>query len=122
MQSTKIIKVLVVEDEPLIGMIIKDFLGGFGYSVVGPIEILKAAVLLAATEQIDVAVVDINISELVATAVADKLIEREIPFLFVSGYEKMRGTRYASIPLLRKPFAPEDLHDAVERVLRGGRS
>ena len=61
-------------------MIIKDFLGGFGYSVVGPIEILKAAGLLAATEQIDVAAVDINISELLATAVADKFIEREIPF------------------------------------------
>jgi hypothetical protein len=36
----------------------------------------------------------------------------------VSGHERMRGTRYASIPFLRKPFAPEDLHDAVERVLR----
>ncbi len=84
------------------------------------IKVLVVAVLLAATEQIDVAVVDINISGLVATAVADKLIERKIPFLFVSGYEKMRGTRYASIPLLRKPFAPEDLHGAVERVLRGG--
>ena len=75
--------------------------------------------LLAATEQIDVAVVDINISGQVATAVADRLIDREIPFLFVSGYEKMRGTRYASIPLLRKPFEHEDLHNAVERVLRG---
>ena len=99
-------------------MAIEDFLGGFGCSVVGPIENLKAAVLLAATEQFDVAVIDINISGQVATAVTDKLIEREIPFLFVSGYETMRGTRYASIPFLRKPFTPEDLHHAVERVLR----
>jgi two-component SAPR family response regulator len=118
MQPAKIIRVLVVEDEPLIGMIVENFLGDFGYSVVGPIENLKAAVLLAATEQVDVAVVDINIAGQIATAVADKLIEREIPFLFVSGYEKMRGTRYASIPFLRKPFTPEDLHEAVERVLR----
>jgi DNA-binding NarL/FixJ family response regulator len=56
-----------------------NFLGDLGYSVVGPIENLKAAVLLAATEQIDVAVVDINISGQVATAVADRLIERRIP-------------------------------------------
>jgi two-component SAPR family response regulator len=117
MQSAKNIRVLVVEDEALIGMIIEDFLGGFGYSVVGPIENLEAAIFLAATEQIDVAVVDINISGQVATAVAEKLIERKIPFLFVSGYEKMRGTRYASIPFLRKPFTPEDLHDAIKRVL-----
>ena len=108
----------MVEDEALIGMLIEDFLGGFGYSVVGPIENLEAAIFLAATEQIDVAVVDINISGQVATAVAEKLIERHIPFLFVSGYEKMRGTRYASIPLPRKPFTPEDLRDAVQRVLR----
>jgi DNA-binding response OmpR family regulator len=117
MQATKIIRVLVIEDEAIVGMMIEDFLGDFGYSVVGPIENLQAAILLAATEQIDVAVVDINISGQVATAVADKLIDREIPFLFVSGYEKMRGTRYASIPLLRKPFEPEDLRDAIERVL-----
>ena len=118
MQATKTIRVLVIEDEALVGMMIEDSLGDFGYSVVGPIENLQAAILLAATEQIDVAVVDINISGEIATAVADKLIEREIPFLFVSGYEKMRGNRYASIPLLRKPFEPEDLRDAVERVLR----
>jgi DNA-binding NarL/FixJ family response regulator len=60
-------------------MSIENFLGDLGYSVVGPIENLKAAVLLAATEQIDVAVVDINISGQVATAVADRLIERRIP-------------------------------------------
>jgi len=118
MQSAKNIRVLVVEDEALVGIIMEDFLGDFGYSVVGPIENMQAAILLAATEKIDVAVVDINISGQVATAVADKLIEREIPFLFISGYEKMRGERYASIPLLRKPFEPEDLRDAIERVLR----
>ena len=118
MQATKTKRVLVIEDEAFVGMMIEEFLGDFGYSVVGPIENLQAAILLAATEQIDVAVVDINISGHVATAVADKLIERDIPFLFVSGYEKMRGTRYASIPLLRKPFEPEDLRDAIERVLR----
>ena len=120
MQVTKTKRVLVIEDEAFVGMMIEDFLGDFGYSVVGPIENLQAAILLAATEQIDVAVVDINISGHVATAVADKLIEREIPFLFISGYEKMRGAHYAAIPLLRKPFEPEDLHDAVERVLRRG--
>jgi response regulator RpfG family c-di-GMP phosphodiesterase len=66
-QATKKIRVLVIEDEALVGMMIEDFLGDFGYSVVGPIENLEAAVFLAATEHIDVAVVDINISGQVAT-------------------------------------------------------
>lgn len=119
MQSArnKAIRVLVVEDEALIGMIIEDFLGEVGYTVIGPIENLKAAVLLAATEKIDVAVVDINIAGGVATAVADNLIERNIPFLFVSGFEKMNGTKFASVPLLRKPFTHENLHSAVEHAL-----
>ena len=77
MQATKTKKVLVIEDEALVGIMMEDFLGDFGYSVVGPIENMQAAVFLAATEQIDVAVVDINISGQIASAVADKLIERE---------------------------------------------
>jgi len=108
----------VVEDEALVGIMMEDFLSDFGYSVVGPIENMQATIFLAATEQIDIAVVDINISGQVATAVADKLIDRKILFSFVSGYEKMRGARYASTPLLRKPFEPEDIRDAIERVLR----
>jgi two-component SAPR family response regulator len=111
-------RVLVVEDEAIVGIMIEDFHGDFGYSVVGSVKNMQTAALLAATEKIDVAVVNINISGQAATAVADNLIERGIPFLFVSGYEKMRGARYAPIPLLRKPFEPEDLHDAVGRVLR----
>ena len=94
------------EREALVEMMVEDFLGDFGYSVVEPIETLQATILLAATEKIDVAVVDINTSGKVATAVVDKLIEREIPFLLISGYENMRGTRYASIPSLRRPFDP----------------
>ena len=118
MQSTKLMRALVIENEPLIGMIIENFICDFGYSVVGPIENMKAAALLAATEKVDVAVVEIKISGQVATAVADTLIERKIPFLFVSGSEKMHSTRYASILFLRKPFTPEDLHYAIIRVLR----
>ena len=41
MQATKAIRVLVIEDEALVGMVIEDFLGDFGYSVVGPIENLQ---------------------------------------------------------------------------------
>ena len=47
MQVTKTKRVLVIEDEAFVGMMIEDFLGDFGYSVVGPIENLQAAILLA---------------------------------------------------------------------------
>ena len=111
-------RILVIEDEPLIGMIFEQFLGDYGYSVIGPIENLKAAELLAATEEVDAAVVDVNISGEAATTVADKLIARKIPFIFVSGYDRTLGLRYASIPFLRKPLPPEELHFELDKLLR----
>ena len=112
--SKRPVRILVVEDEPLIAIMLEEALSEFGYTVVGPVENLKAAVHLAATEQLDTAVVDINIAGHVADAVADKLLDRNIPFLFVSGYARNLGLRYADVPLLRKPFSFEDLQRAVE--------
>ncbi|MEI7806670.1 MAG: response regulator [Hyphomicrobiales bacterium] len=77
------IRVLVVEDEPLVAIMLEEALRDFGYAVVGPVENLKSAIQLAATERIDTAIVDINIDGQVATTVADRLMERGIPFLFV---------------------------------------
>jgi DNA-binding response OmpR family regulator len=110
-------RVLVLEDEAFIAMMLEDMLTESGYEVIGPIENLKSAIHLAASEQIDLAIVDINIDGQVADKVADKLMERRIPFLFVSGQEKTLGLRYGAIPLLRKPFLPEDLDDAIARLL-----
>lgn len=112
------IRVLVVEDEPLVAIMLEEALRDFGYAVVGPVENLKSAIQLAATERIDTAIVDINIDGQVATTVADRLMERGIPFLFVSGYARELGLRYRGIPLLSKPFTFTDLHHAIERRLR----
>jgi DNA-binding response OmpR family regulator len=111
-------RILVVEDEALIGLVFEQFLRDYGYSVIGPIENLKAAEFLAATEEIDAAVIDVNISGETATTVADKLIARKIPFLFVSGYDRMLGLRYATIPFLPKPFSPEELNFKLDELLR----
>lgn len=110
-------RVLVVEDEAFVAMMLEDMLKDSGYEVIGPVENLKPAIHLAESEAIDLAIVDINIDGQIADKVADKLMERHIPFLFVSGQEKMLGLRYGAIPLLRKPFLPEDLSDAIERLL-----
>lgn len=110
-------RVLVVEDEPLIAIMLDEALSDFGYTVVGPVENLKAAIQLAASERIDTAVVDVNIDGQIADAVADKLLDRGIPFLFVSGYARQLGLRYANVPLLRKPFSFDDLHRAVDELL-----
>jgi DNA-binding response OmpR family regulator len=110
-------RILVVEDEPLVAIMLEEALEDSGYQVVGPVENLKPAIHLASCEQIDAAVVDINIDGAISGPVADKLMERGIPFIFVSGRDKDLGLRYGDVPLLRKPFSMADLHRAVAAVL-----
>jgi len=109
--------VLVVEDEPLVAIMLEDALQDFGYQVVGPVENLKAAVQLAGSERLDAAVLDINIDGIISDTVADQLMARGIPFLFVSGYERDLGLRFGHVPLLRKPFTTDDLHRAVAALV-----
>lgn len=114
---TAVRRILVVDDEPMVAIMLEDALQEFGYQVVGPVENLRSAVQLAGSERIDAAIVDINIDGQVSDAVADKLIERGIPFIFASGYARANGLRYAQVPLLRKPFSVEDLQRALEAIL-----
>ena len=111
------LRVLVVEDEPLVAIMLEDALQDFGYQVIGPVENLKAAIHLAGTERLDTAVLDINIDGTISDAVADKLMARGIPFLFVSGYARDLGLRFGDVPLLRKPFTTDDLHRAVAALV-----
>jgi len=111
------LRVLVVEDEPLVAIMLEDALQDFGYQVVGPVENLKAAIQLVGSERLDAAVLDINIDGAISDAGADKLMTRGIPFLFVSGYARDLGLRYGTVPLLRKPFTTNDLHRAVAALV-----
>jgi DNA-binding response OmpR family regulator len=106
-------------EEPLIAIMLEDALSDFGYHVIGPAENLKAAVYLAATENLDAAVVDINIDGEIAEAVADKLMERGIPFVFISGRFRAFKLTFGGIPLLQKPFTSDDLHSTIMRLLQG---
>jgi DNA-binding response OmpR family regulator len=116
--SAAVCRILVVDDEPMVAIMLEDALQEFGYQVVGPVENLRSAVQLAGSERLDAAIVDINIDGQMSDAIADKLMERGIPFIFVSGYPRTNGLRYSNVPLLRKPFSVEDLQRAIEAVLR----
>jgi DNA-binding response OmpR family regulator len=111
-------RILVVEEEPTIAIMLDDALSDFGYHVLGPVENLKAAIYLAATEHIDAAVVDSNFDGQIADAVADKLTERGIPFVFVNGHIRMFSLNYCEIPPLQKPFTTDDLQRTIMRLLQ----
>jgi DNA-binding response OmpR family regulator len=107
---------LVVEAEPLVAIVLESALTDLGYQVLGLVKILKAATYLAATKHIDAAVVDTNIGGQIAEVVADKLIERAIPIVFIIGRSRMFSLHYSAIPRLQKPFTIDDLYRAITRL------
>jgi CheY-like chemotaxis protein len=104
-------RVLLVEDEPLVGMMIEDMLEQLGHQVVAVAPRLPLALTMAAQLQFDLAMLDINLAGEESFPVADLLRQRGIPFFFVSGYGSpgLDNTTHGYARLLRKPFTPQDL-------------
>jgi CheY-like chemotaxis protein len=109
------LKVLIVEDESLVSMLIEDALADLGCRVVGVASGVDEALDKAATLPLDAAILDVNLHGKQTAAVAEILKRRGVPFLFATGYgvgglpDGFRNT-----PFLQKPFHEADL----ERVLR----
>ena len=80
------VKVLVVEDEPLISMLIEGILADQQSNVIGPFEKLQSALEAARSADIDIALLDINLQGSMVYPVAEALSARRIPFLLLSGY------------------------------------
>jgi CheY-like chemotaxis protein len=106
-------KVLILDDEPFIAMMLEEELATMGVQVVGPVNNLGSALLLAETSDLDGALLDLNINGAFVTEVADKLRIRGVPFVFVTGYDRPPGLRYRDVVLLRKPFSETELRFAL---------
>lgn len=109
-------RVLVVEDDAMIGLLLAETLTGLGYEVCG-IEATEAgAVAAAARLRPDLMIVDVNLAEGTGTAAMERITRAApVPHLFMSG-----RTQQAAMPgevLLSKPFREADLLRAIERAL-----
>ena len=112
-------RVLIVEDEALIAMLIEDMLLDFGCQVAGSAAQLEAALALAREGAFDFGIIDVNLGGTTAYPVAQVLRERGIPFAFVTGYGAAGlDPGFSDAPVLQKPFRGDDLA-AVVRRLRG---
>ncbi|MGH9808812.1 MAG: response regulator [Terriglobia bacterium] len=117
-RSVQRLRVLLVEDESLIGLLLEDMLVDLGHFVVGPVAHLEKAVEMARREAIDVAVLDININGEESYPIADALAARDIPFVFSSGYGKAGlPAPYRGHPTLQKPFHQDDLEKLLAKML-----
>ena len=101
--NLKGLRVLVVEDEMMVSMLIEDMLSDLGCTVVGPASRLDEAIELANRAEIDCAVLDVNLGGQPIFPLADLLRQKGAPFAFATGYGD------AGSPVLQKPFREGDL-------------
>jgi PAS domain S-box-containing protein len=98
-------RVLLVEDEALVAMMIQDWLTEAGHSVIGPISRASEALQAATEADYDAAILDINLGDGMAYPVADIVAKRGVPFVFVTGYEADTiDDRFTHVPILQKPI------------------
>jgi len=112
------LRVLVVEDELLVAMMLEEFLRGQGCVIVGPVPRVEPALKAAREEPIDAALLDVNLAGERVYPVAKALAERNVPFVFMTGYGRgMLPLEYADRPAVAKPCQLTQLIGALSAAL-----
>jgi DNA-binding NtrC family response regulator len=107
-------RILVVEDEPLIALMIEDTLADEGCKVIGPVGTVNAALAAIETNHLDGALLDINLKGVQSYAVADALALRGIPFILLTGYGASDiPEKYRACVVCDKPFSVQKLVEMV---------
>lgn len=111
-------RVLIVEDEPLIAMMLEDFLAALDLDIAGTADTSEAAIKLIETADVTAAVLDVNLRRGEKSwPVADALVARGTPFLFASGGDDSDiPPAYADHPVLPKPFTMDGITQALQRL------
>ncbi|HEV7226966.1 response regulator [Brevundimonas sp.] len=111
-------RVLVVEDESLVAMLLETMLEDMGCATVGPASTVDEGLRLATQERLDAALLDVNVAGTPVFAVAEALEARGIPLVFSTGYgegglpENWRGR-----PTVQKPFTEAVIRDALMKAM-----
>ena len=113
--------ILVVEDEYLVASMIMDAFEDAGAEIVGPVPSLRMALDLLNNEgiRVDAATLDVKLGGEEVFPLAERLEEEGIPFVFLTGYEcQFLPERFHGSPCLSKPFAPEEVVEALRPHLK----
>jgi CheY-like chemotaxis protein len=111
------LRVLLVEDEIMVALLLEDMLAELGCTVVGPVARLDKALGLARSEAYDLAFLDVNLDGEEVYPVVEAVAARDIPFVFVTGYGRA-GVRapYSDRPTLQKPFRRHELRQLLAEL------
>jgi CheY-like chemotaxis protein len=116
-------RVLIVEDDVMIRMLIEDMLGDLGFAVAAEASKVHEALAAVDSTAFDVAILDVNLSGETTGPVAEALAARGTPFVFATGYgEHGLPDQFRDRPLLKKPFQIESLRRMLETALAGAKA
>jgi CheY-like chemotaxis protein len=111
-------RILVVEDNYLLAILIAEVLELAGWQVIGPVGRLTEAIVIAASGGFEAALLDVNLDGEDVYPVAEVLNERQVPFAFLTGYDAKALQRpFCEQPMLGKPFKLAELIDMVARLI-----
>ena len=115
------LRVLVLEDEAIVLLMIEDLLAELGCTVVGPAGTVTEALALAEAGGFEAALLDLNLGRgETSYPVADLLAERQVPFAFVTGYSAdVLAPPHDGRPILEKPFWGDALSNVLKRLVEG---
>ncbi len=113
-------RVIIVEDELMLSLALEDMLTDRGHILAGSASNRVAAMKLAETADYDLAVLDVNLKGESIEPVADKIRERGVPIVFVTGYgERGVPERFRQCPVVAKPYVEADMIAAIDRASVG---
>jgi len=110
------LRVLIVEDEPIVAMCLEDILETLGCAIVGPAGRLSEGLILAESATIGAAILDINLGGERSTPIAAALQLRGVPFAFASGYG-VAPEGFDAAPLIEKPYSDDDIASTLRLLL-----
>jgi DNA-binding response OmpR family regulator len=112
-------RILIVEDEMMIAMLIEDMVLDLGYEPIGPAMTIQKALTLATAEALDAAILDVNLGGgAPSTPIAEALKSRGVPFVFATGYgSRGRPDAFEEALVLQKPFSIDELSGMLSQIL-----
>ena len=112
--------ILVVEDEPLIAMMLEDFLESLGHSVTATCESVSDALTEADKGGFDLAILDVNLKGESVWPVATRLREKNVPFVIATGgHVDPPPAEFANVPVIEKPYTVDRVTPALEAAFAG---
>ena len=111
-------RILLVEDEPLVAMMMTQMIGDMGGEVIGPFGTLRDATEGLSEKGLDAAVLDVNVGGELVYPLAEKLARSGVPLMFLTGYDsKSVDRRFVTARVLTKPIEEAELASALGSLL-----